>query len=93
MRIVQSTLQVLAILLLAGCVTRSEIKAALWLNNGMDAGLCAREPALRNYGFYRRLNDGKLEFISYCNPVAREFFAIHKKDLEELLNATLPEQE
>lgn len=76
--------------LLSGCMTRSEVKAHIWLNNGMDPELCAREPVLWNYGFYRKLNNGKLEFISFCDPRSRDWQAIHNRDLEEILDKLLP---
>jgi hypothetical protein len=61
------------------------------LNNGLPADLCEREPRLKDYGFYRRLDSGQLEFLSFCKPEAQRFFGIVDSELEELLNATLPE--
>lgn len=63
----------------------------MWLNNGpIPADICEREPDLKLRGFYRRLNSGKLEFISFCNPIANDLLGIHKTDLEKILDALLP---
>lgn len=77
----------------ASCnVTRKEIEAYAWLNNTpLPPELCEREPTLKRYGFYRRLNDGHLEFITFCNPLARDWVAISKRDMKNLLDAYLPE--
>lgn len=76
----------------SGCVTREEVKAYVWLNNGMPAEICAREPELLNYGFYRRLNDDKFEFISFCDERAKNWLGIYKADFEKMLDALLPEK-
>jgi wobble nucleotide-excising tRNase len=81
--------------LLTSCVTREQVEATLFLNNFNDkdnslAELCERVPELKQRGFYRRLNDGKLETVSICNPIARDFLAIHKDDLNRLLDKALP---
>lgn len=76
---------------LTGCVTRPEIKAAFWMNNGLPADLCASELRLKDYGFYRKLNTGKLEFMPFCNPDVKHFVAIIDSDLEKILDKLLPE--
>ena len=78
--------------LMSGCVTRGEIEAAIWLNNGVPKEVCDREPILRDHGFYRRLNDGKLEFVSFCDPQAVDWLSMHKTDYVRLLDATLPKK-
>ncbi len=86
---------ILVILLfpLSGCVTRRQVQAAIWLNNApLPADLCRDVPELSRYGFYRRLNDGRLEFVSWCKEEAGQWFAIHKDDLERLLNQGIPEK-
>ena len=76
------------------CISRKEIEAVIWLNNSpLPAELCTREPILSQYGFYRRLNNGKFEFISFCNPEATKWFAIHEKDMANILDQTLPSKE
>ena len=68
-------------------ITRSEIEATVWLNNSpLPNEICRANPELTRYGFYRRLNDGRFEFVSFCRPNAKEWIAIHKDDLERLLN-------
>jgi hypothetical protein len=76
-------------------VSRKEIRAAIWLNNGpIPKEICEREPEVAWYGFYRRLNNGKLEFVSFCNPDSKEWLAMHKDDFAELINrGTAPKQE
>jgi hypothetical protein len=77
----------------SGCITRQEIKAYTWLNNSpIPDELCAREPALQNYGFYRRLNNKKFEFISFCDPRANDWVAFYNKDLEAVLDKLLPKK-
>lgn len=86
------------ILLFCGCITRGQINAAIWKNNGLDPELCgpskaeSKNPQLWDYGFYRRLNNGKFEFLPFCSLTSNEFFAIQKDDLEKILNRTLPEK-
>lgn len=75
-----------------GCITRNEIKVKLWKNNGFPIDLCEKYPEILNYGFYRRLNTGKLELISFCKPEARAMFSITSDDLNELLNETIPNE-
>lgn len=68
-------------------MTRKKVNAYLWLNNSpIPQEICDREPDLNDYGFYRKLSNGKLEFVGFCEPLAKEFFAMYKTDLERLLN-------
>lgn len=82
-----------------GCVTRGEIKAAIWMNNGSDPALCgpsraeSKNPVLWDHGVFRRLNSGGFEFLSFCHPAVREYFAISRADLETILNETLPRED
>jgi hypothetical protein len=70
-------------------VTRNRINAYLWLNNSpVPQEICDREPTLKDYGIYRRLNDGNFEFISICNIKMKNFLAMHKDDLSRILNET-----
>jgi hypothetical protein len=41
---------------------------------------------LKDYGLYRRLNNGNFEFVSFCDSKAKEFLSMYKSDLEDLLN-------
>lgn len=92
-------LLVCLVLSLPGCVSRGEIKAAIWLNNGSDPAQCglsratSPNPVLWDHGFYRRLDAGGFEFISFCDPRSSEWFAIYRSDLEEILNETLPRED
>lgn len=73
--------------------TRAEIDAVIWLNNSpIPADVCAREPSLNDYGFYRRLNDGTFEFISFCHPDAHLWVAMHKDDFIKLLDKYVPNE-
>ena len=68
---------------LSSCVTRNQIDALVWLNNmPLPADVCALNPVLNNYGFYRRLNDGHLEFISACNQSALAPHMVSMKDTD-----------
>lgn len=81
---------------LTGCISRKEIIASLFLNNGMSPEMCGKDkasspnPVLWDYGFYRRLNAGGFEFISFCDSRSMEWVAVNKRDLENILNANLP---
>lgn len=85
------------ILAMPGCISRKEIEAALWLNNGLPAELCgpnkaeSLHPEIWSYGFYRRLNNGKYEFVPFCSPHAREWVSMHKDDFKRILDSTVPE--
>lgn len=86
----------LSLLLFTSCKTptRPEINAKIWLNNAGGNSLkaiCAREEALKDFGFYRRLNNGKLEFVSFCSSTSTGFVAITEKDFNEILDKYIPE--
>lgn len=84
-----------------GCITRAEIKATIWDNNGLSPELCetVKPPELRSdlakqlwqYGFYRRLDRGKFEFMAFCDPKAVHWLAVYDQDFNEILDKTLPE--
>lgn len=83
---VMTVLLLLTVFLVSGCrISRSEIEAAVWLNNAPLPQDVCRGPA-KDYGFYRRLNDGRLEFVSFCRPEAKNWIAIHKDDLQKILD-------
>jgi hypothetical protein len=87
---------VLSILFLAsGCISKEEIEATLWKNNSpIPQEYCDQIPQLQHYGFYRILNNGKLEFMSFCNPLARRWFAIYDEDMKKILDRlTVPEDQ
>lgn len=81
-----------------GCVTRAEVDALAWLNNGLPKEICDREPELANYGLFRRLNDGKFEFLSYCQfgengkNLVMDYTAFSNADLEKLLDELTPKK-
>jgi hypothetical protein len=83
------------LLFLSSCITREEVDAVIWLNNFNDdknsmAGVCERNPEIKQYGFYRKLNNGKLEFVSICNTTARNYLAVQKDDFNRLIDKALP---
>ena len=85
---------------LMSCKTaiREEIDATIWLNNSpLPATICEREPELKNYGFYRRLNSGQLEFMSFCRPCtegvkdcAKFWLGIRDDDFNRLMDKYVP---
>jgi hypothetical protein len=77
----------------SSCVKRSEIKAAVWLNLSISEETCRERPELRDVGVYRRLNDGRFEFVSFCSPLIEQYFSIYRDDLERILRETLPNDE
>lgn len=90
-------LVVVLLTLSTGCVTRRQIEAAIWINNFYpDEGesiseLCINDPRLERYVFYRKLNNGKFEVISICDPNAGTMFSMTASDVKEMLDGTLPE--
>ena len=90
MKTIPAILWVLALFALicqASCVTRKKVNAYLWLNNSpIPQEICEREPDLKDYGLYRKLNGGGFEFVSFCEVKARDFFSMYKTDFERLLN-------
>ena len=79
--------------LLTSCLgpKRKEIEATLWLNNApLPAYLCILHSELRDYGFYRKLEDGRIEFVSFCQAEAQRWIAIHESDLKRLLDKYVP---
>jgi len=78
-----------------GCLApkRSEINASIWLNNApLPEELCQTHKELNDYGFYRKLNDGNLEFISFCNKDAAQWLSMHQSDFEKLMDKYVPER-
>jgi hypothetical protein len=67
-------------------VTRQRINAYLWVNNfPAPPEICDREPLLKDYGIFRRLNNGNFEFISMCDPRLKDFYSMNKEDLKKIL--------
>lgn len=82
-------LSLIASLALTGCqnLSRKKIEAAVWATNApFPAELCAREPEVSQYGFFRRLNDGRLEFVSFCSPEASLYVTMYSDDFERIMN-------
>jgi len=76
---------VLLCLAFQGCQTptRSEVNALVWLNN-----FPVPQDAVNHceYGFYRRLNDGNLEFFSICNPNMPKMVSMKDSEYQALLD-------
>jgi len=70
-----------------GCVTRRQVNAKLWLNNmPVPEYVCNQSPELRDYGLYRRLNNGKFEFISVCSQGINDFKSMDNDSLNKFLD-------
>lgn len=86
-----------AILCLTSCKapTRAEINATIWLNNSpLPKELCFQgevKTVLWDYGFYRKLDSGKLEFISFCDPSASQWLSVYKDDFNRMMDEYLPD--
>ena len=76
-------------LAISGCITRQEIDAHIWLQSGIPATVCQASPKIAKSGIYRKLNNGKYEFISYCSPLIRHYLSIKDSEYEELLEKLL----
>lgn len=84
-------LVLLLILLATGCVTRKQIEAATWLNNynAIPDELCYPGAELYRIGFFRRLDDGKFQFISICSDTAAKMLSATPEDYKKLLDAAM----
>jgi hypothetical protein len=58
----------------------------------MPPGLCEEHPELKLYGFYRKLNNGQYEIISFCKPEAVKMISFTDSDFNEMLDKYLPEE-
>jgi hypothetical protein len=67
---------------------------AALLKHGLDAGFYRRSGSkiVFMFGFYRELNTGKKEFLSFCSPEASKYLSIYGPKFKELLDAWLPEK-
>jgi len=74
------------------CISGPKLKAALWLNEPLPAEVCAH-PLLKEWGAYRKLNDGRYEITPYCAKEWGDYFAIRRNDLETILRETLPKKD
>lgn len=85
-------LVLLSLAMLQGCISRKQIEAAAWLNN-FEAiqTLCQQYPEIRDYGFYRKLNDGNFQFLSVCEENAKRMISITDSDMKDILDGVLPE--
>ena len=67
--------------------SRGEIEAKVWNNNfPLPQEICDKSPELQDYGFYRRLNDGRLEIQSVCNPLLPNMVSMKYDDFKALLD-------
>jgi hypothetical protein len=78
----------------AGCLTKKELDLYIYFNNSpLPEQFCevladgSKVGLGWGYGFYRRLNDGKLQFISFCHPDAKNWIAMHKDDYKKITDS------
>lgn len=85
------SLVLLLILLATGCVTRKQIEAATWLNNfnAIPKEACYPGGAMYQVGFFRRLDNGKFQFISACSDTAAKMLSATPEDYKKLLDAAM----
>lgn len=79
-------IRLFALLVLTSCISREEIDAALWNSDRIPVELCEKYPEIKDYGFFRVLNSGNEEFVSFCSNEAKAYFAMYNKDFEKLVN-------
>lgn len=77
--------------LLLGCPTRKEVQAEIWNHASISKEICDANPSIKEYGISRQLDDGRWEFISYCQKEARDYIGIKTSKMNEFLDALLPE--
>jgi len=91
---------VIALLLLASCISRRDIDAVVWVHDQVPSEICRREPKLEDLGVYRKVNctpqlvevgickpnqRTKVEFVSLCQSEIKQYLSIEKRELEEIL--------
>lgn len=90
----------IAFLLVSGCVTRQQIEADVYQNDGIPASVCAKYPEIRNYGMYRvvactskpqskQCQHGEKAFEElrpYCGASSRNYLSMLNSDVEKWLN-------
>lgn len=70
-------------------MTKKQIEAATWINNAhaIPDYLCHPGADLYRIGFFRRLDDGKFQFISICSGQAAKMLSATEEDYKKLLDA------
>lgn len=84
---------ILCLVSTSGCLTRAKVQALVWLNNSGSPeflALCEQTPALKDFGFYRKLDNGQLDFISFCKPAAQQMLTMTEQDFNNLMDQYLP---
>lgn len=76
---------------LPACINRAEVKAEIWLNSGLPEDICTLHPELKEFGMYRKLDNGKYELLPYCSKFSQEYYGINAKKFDEILDELLPE--
>ena len=72
-------------------VTREQVEAIGWHTNmPYPEHICELHPDIQWGGFYRVLDNGKMDFQSFCDKEASEYMAFKREDLEALLKLTIP---
>ena len=80
------------LLFLSSCINREQVMAVVYLNNFPPIRLCILHPEIAEYGFYRKLNSGDLEFVSLCKEDAKRFKSIPDADFTRLMDRALPKK-
>ena len=76
---------------LSACVTKAQVDAVIYLNNtNAMVDVCIKEPELHNFGFYRKLNSGQFEFISFCDAASNTMLSMTKDDYEKIMMGLVP---
>lgn len=75
----------------SSCVTRKQIETATWLNNfnAIPDEACYPGKALYRVGFFRRLDDGKFQFVSICSDTGNKMLSATAEDYKKLIDAAL----
>lgn len=82
---------ILILLATSSCVTRKQIDAATWVNNfnAIPNEACYPGNALYRVGFFRRLDDGKFQFVSICSDTANKMLSATAEDYKKLIDAAM----
>lgn len=89
--------KLLLLLLLSACVTRQQVEAELWMNDGIPKYICDQKPELYNFGIYRVVpcrpevldcqhgEPSYQEYLPYCSNRIKEFMSADRRNVIDWL--------
>lgn len=67
--------------LLVGCTMLTpKFGEEIWLHDQIPAEVCVGK--ITEYGIYRKLKTGKVQYLSYCSPEITKYLSSHVDDID-----------